>query len=47
MEKLHVDSVVKLQSLKKRGILRILTETQKYRKLKVEVTERKGLVPIW
>jgi hypothetical protein len=46
MQKLHVDSVIKLQNLKKGGIILILTETQEHRKLRVEVTERKGLVPI-
>jgi hypothetical protein len=37
-----VDSVTKLQNLKKGEIVLILTETQGYRKLRVEVTERKS-----
>jgi hypothetical protein len=37
----QVDSVIKLQNLKKGGIVRILTKTQDDRKLRAEVTERK------
>jgi hypothetical protein len=37
--KVHMDSIIKLQNLKKGGIVRILTETQEDRKLRVEVTE--------
>jgi regulator of PEP synthase PpsR (kinase-PPPase family) len=40
-QKVHVDSVIKLQNLKKGGIVQILTETQEDRKLRVEVTECK------
>jgi regulator of PEP synthase PpsR (kinase-PPPase family) len=36
-----VDSIIKLQNLKKGGIVGILTETQEDKKLRVEVTECK------
>jgi hypothetical protein len=39
--KIHLDSVIKLQNLKKGGIMGILTETQKDRKLSAQVTEGK------
>jgi hypothetical protein len=37
----HMDSVTKLQNLKRGGKIRILTETQEDQKLRVEVTESK------
>jgi hypothetical protein len=40
-QEVHVNSIIKLQNLKKGGIVRILTETKEDWKLSVEVTERK------
>jgi hypothetical protein len=40
-KKLHVNFVIKLESIKKGGIVQILTKTQKDKKLREEVTERK------